>query len=50
MAMKFMFRGPNMPVLFEIEIYPYEFGYAECFSLDNHKLSLYYDNEEEILL
>ena len=46
--MKFMY-GTNVPVLFEIEIYPYEFGFAECFSLDNHELSIYF-NEKEILL
>jgi hypothetical protein len=35
MAIDFMFRGPNEPVLFEIEVYPWEFGLAECFSLNN---------------
>jgi hypothetical protein len=44
-----MNRGQDMPVLFKIEIYPYEFGFAECFSLDKPELSMY-TNEEEILL
>ena len=44
-----MFTGTNVPVLFKIEIYPYEFGFAECFSLDKPELSMY-TNEEEILL
>ena len=32
-----MFDGPSTmePVLLDIEMYPYEFGFAECFSLDS---------------
>ena len=38
-----------LPVLFEIEVDPFNFGLAECFSLDNDELSMY-DYEKEIIL
>ncbi len=49
-----MFDGPPLPskmepVLLDIEIYPYEFGFAECFSLDTQELSMF-PYEKEILL
>lgn len=42
-------NGGRLPVLFEIEVDPFNFGLAECFSLDNPDLSMF-TSEREIIL
>jgi len=41
--------GGRLPVLFEIQVDPFNFGLAECFYLDNPDLSMF-PSEREILL